>query len=145
MLQSKFDAQSVIDAGHPPVADRKVLVDWDGVITPFGMIFETTEPIEGVVESLNALKSAGYQIIIFTSRLSKAWHDSEGWDHEQATEEQLTYMQDFLLQHNIPYDGFTCEKIPAEAYFDDKAYRVEKGPRGLYDAVAQFMNERSGV
>jgi hypothetical protein len=144
-LKSKHDAATVIDAGHPPVAEGTVLVDWDGVIQKFGMIYDTTDPIDGVPEALRKLASLGYRIVIFTSRLSKVWHDSEGWDHEKAKKEQLDYMQTFLDKYDIPYDDFTCEKIPSLAYFDDKAYRVATGPNGLANAVAEFLSERTGV
>lgn len=141
MLESKHDAQAVIDAGHPPVAAGTVLIDWDGVIQKFGMLFEGG-PQAGVVEAIKRLKAEGYRIIIFTSRLSKVWHDSEGWDHEKATAEQLDYMEKFMKLHDIPYDGFTSEKIPAVAYFDDKAWRAE-GPLGLTMAVAMFLEHES--
>lgn len=144
-LQSKHDAATVIDAGHPPIAEGKVLIDWDGVIQKFGMIYDTTDPIEGVVDAIRKLKEAGYTIIIFTSRLSKTWHEAEGWEHAKAVAEQLEYMQGFLIKHGIPFDGFTAEKMPSLAYFDDKAYRVAIGPNGLANAVAEFLTERAGV
>lgn len=141
-LASKFDAQTVIDAGHPPVAEGKILIDWDGVIQPFGMIFDSRRPIAGVPKAIRTLKKQGYTIIIFTSRLSKTWHDSEGWDHEQACKEQIGYMRKFLRKYNIPFDGFTAEKLPSVAYFDDKAYRVQKGPWGLAYAVNEFLKDK---
>lgn len=144
-LTSKFVAQEVIDAGHPPVAEGKILIDWDGVIQPFGMIFDNKRPIAGVADAIRTLKKKGYTIVIFTSRLSKVWHKSEGWSHERATEEQIKHMSAFLDKYNIPYDEFTAEKIPAVCYFDDKAYRVEKGPYGLKNAVGQFIAEKEGL
>ena len=48
-------------------------------------------------------------------------------------------MKTFLDKHGIPYDGFTCDKIPAVAYFDDKAWRVPTGPFGLAWAVNEFL------
>jgi hypothetical protein len=143
MQTSRFDAQTVIDAGHPPVASGKILVDWDGVIQRFGMIFDhESEPMPGVVATMQELKRAGYTLIVFTSRLSKAWHDSEGWDHETAVREQTEYMTEFCKRHDIPVDGFTAEKIPAVAYFDDKAWRAE-GDYGLQRASSVFLFKES--
>lgn len=141
-LTSKFVAKEVIDAGHPPVAEGKILIDWDGVIQPFGMIFDSRRPIAGVPKAIRVLKKKGYRIVIFTSRLSKTWHDSEGWDHDQACKEQINYMRKFLKKYSIPFDEFTAEKVPAVAYFDDKAYRVPKGPQGLAAAVDQFLKDK---
>lgn len=144
-LKSKFVAKEVIDAGHPPVAEGKVLIDWDGVIQPFGMIFDSKRPIAGVANAIRTLKKRGYTIVIFTSRLSKAWHESEGWDHDKATREQIKHMSSFLDRYRIPYDEFTAEKIPAVVYFDDKAYRVQKGKYGLANAVKLFLAEKEGL
>ena len=145
MLQSKFSAKEVIDAGHPPVAEGKVLIDWDGVIQPFGMMFDDRRPIKGVIQAIRQLKEAGYTIVIFTSRLSKTWHKSEGWSHKKAKAEQIEHMSRFLDRWNIPYDDFTAEKMPAVAYFDDKAYRVQKAPMGLANAVEEFLIDRGDI
>jgi hypothetical protein len=51
-------------------------------------------------------------------------------------------MENFLKKYKIPYDGFTSEKIPSVAYFDDKAWRVEIGPNGLANAVEQFLDKK---
>jgi hypothetical protein len=144
MLTSKFDQQEVIDAGHPPVAKGIVCVDFDGTIFPFGDMFGAGDPIEGAANAVRALKAEGYTIVIFSSRFSKAWHDHEGWSHADAMEEQTHYVVNALNAHGIPWDRLTAEKIPAMAYFDDKAYRAE-GPNGLARAVSLFLfaeNER---
>ena len=140
MLESKHNAKEVIEAGHPPVARGIVCVDFDGTIFPFGDISVTGEPIEGAAEAVRTLKSLGYTIVIFSSRFSKSWHDHEGWDHAEAMEEQLHLVRAALLIYGIPWDRMTAEKIPAVAYFDDKAYRAA-GPRGLQRAVEEFLGE----
>lgn len=143
MLTSRFDPAEVIADGHPPVAKGIVCVDFDGTIFPFGqMDVEDTEPIAGAAEAVRTLKSMGYQIVIFSSRFSRKWHEHEGWDHEQALDEQLRLVRAALMVWNIPWDRMTAEKIPAVAYFDDKAYRAA-GPAGLLTAVQQFLQEEA--
>jgi len=144
MLQSRFNAEEVIDAGHPPVARGIVCVDFDGTIFPFGDFDASSPPIPGAVDAMIALREKGYTILIFSSRLSKAWHDHEGWPHEDAVREHVEYMKAALRRENIPYDGFAMEKIPAQAYFDDKAWRAE-GDNGLWNAVNAFIADEEGM
>lgn len=140
MLTSKFDEKEVIEAGHPPVAKGIVCVDFDGTIFPFGqMNLEGVEPIPGAADAVRALKKAGFTIVIYSSRFSKSWHEHEGWDHETAMEEQVHLVSTALELWGIPWDRMTAEKIPAVAYFDDKAYRAE-GLYGLEIAVTKFFH-----
>lgn len=139
MLQSRFNADEVIEAGHPPVAKGIVCVDFDGTIFPFGqMDVSGVEPIEGAANAVRSLKAAGFTIVIYSSRFSRQWHEHEGWDHEEAMTEQLQLVKNALDAYDIPYDRFESEKIPAVAYFDDKAYRAA-GPYGLAIAVESFF------
>lgn len=142
MLTSRFDPNEVIADGHPPVAKGIVCVDFDGTIFPFGQMDVTNvEPIPGAAEAVRTLKGMGYQIVIFSSRFSKAWHDHEGWDHLEATAEQAKHVKSALDAWMIPYDRFTAEKIPAVAYFDDKAWRADIVTGGLAGAVSDFLLE----
>ena len=138
MLTSRFSPSEVIEAGHPPVAKGIVCVDFDGTIFPFGDMRISGDPIPGAAEAVRSLKAEGYTIVIFTSRLSKAWHDHEGWDHEEALNEQISLVHEALVENDIPYDRMTAEKIPAVAYFDDKAWRAA-GEYGLFNAVQSFL------
>lgn len=139
MLKSRFNDKEVIEAGHPPVAKGIVCVDFDGTIFPFGqMDVSGVEPIPGAADAVRALKRAGFTVVIYSSRFSRQWHDHEGWDHREAMDEQLRLVQAALDAYNIPYDRFEAEKIPAVAYFDDKAYRAA-GPYGLAMAVDTFF------
>lgn len=141
MLESKFDASDVVAAGHPPVAENVVLVDFDGVISPFGKMFDA-HPFEGVKEALRVLRLNGYKIVIFTSRLSPTWHKHEGWSTRKAAKEQREYLEKFLAKNKIPFDDITCEKVPAVLYLDDKAQNVESRDYGLYDVVWEWINGR---
>jgi hypothetical protein len=141
MQASRFNADEVIAAGHPPVAAGTVCVDFDGTIFPFGQLdVSGVQPIRGAADAVRLLKWKGYRIVIFSSRFSRAWHEHEGWDHEQATQEQKALVAKALAAHDIPWDDMTAEKIPALAYFDDKAYRAE-GYAGLYFGVSEFLHD----
>lgn len=141
MLTSKFNPTEVIAAGHPPAAKGIVCVDFDGTIFPFGrMDVSGVKPIAGAVYAVRALKAEGYTVVIYSSRFSRTWHEHEGWDHDAAMIEQTALVESALRMYGIPWDRMTAEKIPALAYFDDKAWRAE-GPFGLEIAVDKFLND----
>lgn len=141
MLESKFDATDVVAAGHPPVAEGVVLVDFDGVLSPFGRMFDA-KPYKGVKKAIKLLKKNGLRVVIFTSRLSPTWHKHEGWSTRKATKEQREYLEKFLEFNGIPFDDITCEKIPSILYLDDKAMNVESRDYGLYDVVKEWIDGR---
>lgn len=122
---------------HPPVAEGVVLVDFDGTLYPWGQMFDAPEPIDGSGAAVRLLKELGFTIGIFTSRLSPFWHESEGRDPETAIKAHLSYIEYVCNRDNIPFDFITAEKVPAVAYFDDKAYRVTTGAP-LIDVVFLF-------
>lgn len=107
--------------GHPPVAEGVVCVDFDGTIAPFGDLFGFPPPLPGAKEFLTMLRENGYTIVIFTSRLSTVWHAHEGRDPARGIFEQVDYLREYCRRYDIDVDSVTAEKIPAEAYIDDKA------------------------
>lgn len=125
---------------HPPVAEKVACVDFDGTIAPWGEMFSFPEPIPGAVEAIKRLKSAGYKVVIFTSRLSSVWHEAEGWNTMKATGEQLDYLREYCERYDIPADAATAEKIPAEVYLDDKALTVDN-QHSLLAQTEQFLSE----
>lgn len=140
-------AQEVRDAiaiskGHPPVADNVAAVDFDGTIAPWGDLFGFPEPLPGAVEAIKRLKDAGFTVVIFTSRLSPTWHQAEGWNHAEATRQQVGYIREYCERYGIDADGVTAEKIPAEVYLDDKAVKVTKH-RTLNRRVIEFLRGKS--
>jgi phosphoserine phosphatase len=114
-------------------------VDFDGTIAPWGSLFGFPEPNPGAVEAIKRLKDAGYQVVIFTSRLSTVWHEAEGWDTNEATAKQVEYLQEYCRRYGIDADAATAEKIPAEAYFDDKAFGLTR-TRNLKARVREFLD-----
>lgn len=111
------EAEEVIKNGHPPMANKTILIDFDGTIYPFGFLFDAVAPIEGAKEFLIARKTEGYKIGIFTSRLSKRWLASVN----QTKKQHIKYIRTSLKRDGIPFDFITAEKLPSEFYVDDKA------------------------
>ena len=109
--------KAIVDAGHPPIAEGVVLVDFDATIAPFGHLFNFPEPFEGAGYFMNALKHKGFTVGIFTSRLSPTWLDTV----ISTEEDHRKYITDYCQRFNIPFDFITAEKVPAIAYIDDKA------------------------
>ena len=104
--------------GHSPDAKGVLCVDFDATIVPWGPLFNTeAQALPGAVDAINELWDSGWQIVIFTSRLSPSWHKHSG----EKGNVQRKYVQDTLKRLGIPYSKITAEKVPAEAYIDDRA------------------------
>lgn len=121
--------------GHPPVAEGVVCVDFDGTIAPFGDLFGYPEPLPGAKDFLVMLRKKGYTIVIFTSRLSTVWHRHEGRDPARGIFEQVEYLRKYCEMYGLDVDSVTAEKIPAEAYIDDKAIEFTS-----WDSVKYHFN-----
>ena len=125
---------------HPPIANKVVCIDFDGTIVPWGPLMAPKDPFPGVANAIRELKKAGYRIVIFTSRLSETWID----DEDQDLGDQLAYVAGILTDHLIPFDDITADKVPAEAYFDDRAIRVDESwPLNLAIEGFLLMNENA--
>ncbi len=134
--RSLEEAQSVIAAGHPPMAEGIILCDWDSTIQPFGFLFSFPPPLPGAVDVLQKLAALGYQIIIFTSRLSPSWLASV--DH--TADQHIHYIKEYCERYDIPMHGVTGEKIPSVLILDDKAIRVTN-----WKQVKRDINKILGV
>lgn len=131
-------ALAVEGTTHPPLADKVIMIDFDGTILPWGALMELDRaPYPGVRNAINTLVGEGFTIGIFTSRLSPTWMAAAGTNEE----EQRTYIDRVLRKHGITYHFATAEKLPAEAYFDDKAYHVGEGSLASTLAVWRFGRE----
>lgn len=109
----------------PPVAHKVICVDFDGTLFQWGDLYEKSPPFVGAVEAVRKFKQAGFEVVIFTSRMSPTWWASEGWDMKKAMVEQNAFITKRLNDFGIPFDRITAEKVPAEYYIDDKALRFE--------------------
>lgn len=129
---------------RPPAHDHKVVcIDFDGTIAPWAPLMDVGAPYPGVVEAILALYDAGYHIVILTSRMSSTW-----WEHEakkrKVTPEsfgafQEMYVRRYLDRYGIPYERLTAEKVAAQVYFDDRAWRVAPGE--LADDLTILLND----
>lgn len=119
--RSLDEAEQVIAAGHPPMAEGIILIDFDGTIAPFGFLFDFPEPLPGAIEAIKAFQQAGMKVIIFTSRLSPLWLQSVG----QTMFQHIDYINRYLAQYGVEVEGITAQKVPSIAYIDDKAYRYD--------------------
>jgi hypothetical protein len=103
-------------------AGKRVCVDFDGTIFPWGPVAdEDTPPFEGAVEVIKKLKDEGFTIFIFTSRMSPLWWSEMGWSYTDALSEQHAFVTTRLRKWGIPYDVISSEKVPARYYIDDRA------------------------
>ncbi len=105
----------------PPSARGRICIDFDGTLFPWGEQHNDEPAFPYAAEVVTRIRDAGYEIVIFTSRMSPTWWLAEGWNLKEAMQRELKYVQDRLEKHGIPYDRITCEKVPAAAYIDDKA------------------------
>lgn len=117
----------------PPVAHRTLCVDFDATIFPWGPLDDDSPPIAGAVEAVKEFVRHGYNIVIFTSRMSPTWWRAEvpradgmsmrEWVHqvEAFGFEQRQLVEERLRNFDIPYRRITSEKVPAEHYIDDRA------------------------
>ena len=118
---------------------KRIMIDLDGTIHKYsrgwngGDIYDP--PFEGSIDAIKWLKNQGFEIIIFTTRASKANGEEMGGDYL----DQIKKVKEWLDEYNIPYDGITAEKIAAEFYIDDKAIYI---PNGNWDFVVQTIQKR---
>lgn len=117
--------------GYAPSASKVVCVDFDGTLYPFAEIFEGIPPFDGAAEAVRSLKESGYRIVIYTSRLSRAWLASES--HNAI--DHIDYIRMVLDRDAIPYDDITGEKIPAEYYIDDRAIEFKENWLDIRDRI----------
>lgn len=124
--------------------DEIACVDFDATIKPwvddlFGL---DVDPLPGAAEAVLALREAGYRIVILTARLSRMWLQSiagDEWVNEGL--KHYRHVQAYLDRHGIPWDLITSEKVPAAAYFDDRAIRVDP-VTDLKHQVTEFLRDR---
>lgn len=102
---------------------KRIMMDFDQVIHKYSVgwiediIYD--EPVRGVKEVIQQLRDDGYQVIVFTSRLSETTHGKAG------VAKQRQMISDWLKKYNIQVDGMTAEKLPAILYIDDRTYCFE--------------------
>lgn len=106
-------------------------MDYDATLFPAAELLAEPDPEPGAVEAMRRLKAAGFRIVIFTSRLSEHWLDAAGY----RADDQLDLIEGQLRRHGIPYDEITADKLPCEAYIDDRAIRYD----GDWPAITDWL------
>ncbi len=106
---------------------KRAMIDLDGTIHAYSQGYKDGEiydiPFNGAKEVIDWLKRNGYEIVIFTTRASKANAEELGGDFK----EQIKKIAKWLKQNNIYFDKITAEKLAAQFYIDDKAIHISKG------------------
>lgn len=107
-----------LKAGHSPVAAKVVCVDFDATLFPWGELFNpNAKPLPGAADAVRAFADAGFDVVIFTSRMSRQWLQYAGENRDA----HYSYISGLMKKHGIPFNRIIGEKIPAVAYIDDKA------------------------
>lgn len=106
---------------------KRAMIDLDGTIHKYSQGYKDGEiydnPFEGAKEVIDWLKQNGYEIVIFTTRLSKENAKELGGDLKKQAKNIIQW----LKKNNIYFDRITAEKIAAQFYIDDKAIHINNG------------------
>jgi len=119
--------------GYSPIADRVLLVDFDGTLFPFDELFSKKPPLPGAAEAMRELKQMGFTLRIFSSRLATVWLNAA----DEDLYSQIDYMMEMLSKYNIPYDGFAFQKEPAQFYIDDRAIEFKNNWGEIVSRIAK--------
>lgn len=101
-----------------------LVIDLDGTLCTqksFGTYSEA-EPIQEMIDHVNACYDAGWNIVIYTARGMETFRGREvdiPWEIKPLTEE-------WLKKHGVKYHELKFFKPPAVYYVDDKAIRPEE-------------------
>lgn len=92
----------------------RIAIDFDDSLVGIGDDGEVY-PIPGAREQLQALRSDGHAIVIYTCRITIARRDGR-------LAEELAELEDMLAAFDLQYDEiYIGDKLIADAYVDDRA------------------------
>ncbi len=121
---------------------RRIMVDFDRTIHEFSQGWVQDEPYDPpfpeAKHALETLKNFGFEVIIFTTRLSETNARDMGADVAY----QRKLLKDYFEKYQLPYDFITAEKIAAEFYIDDHAVRIENGD---WTSVLNFIKSKMDI
>lgn len=109
---------------------KTVVFDFDGVINSYrsGWVNPTEipdPPVEGIKESIEAIRKAGYRVVVVSSRC--------------ATMPGILAIQKYLRKYNIEVDNIQKEKPPAYVTIDDRAITFDGHPETLLEKIDSFV------
>lgn len=108
---------------------QTVVFDFDGVIHSYtsgwqGVTVCDDPPVPGIKEAIEAIRSAGYEVVVVSTRC--------------ATAEGLEAVQLYLDGYGIVVDCVQKEKPPAIVYIDDRAICFDGHPETLLGKIQNF-------
>lgn len=112
--------------------ENVIVFDFDGVIHGYrkgfhdGTIYDT--PVNGIQDILDALRSRGYKIVIYSSRCHSRFYNGKYQDS------QIKEMEKWMKWWGVPYDEiYTGSGKPVcKLFVDDNAYRFDKDEWNSY-------------
>jgi len=123
VLRPVYPNESVNPDSSYDIDAKRIMIDFDQVIHKYSVgwvddiIYD--EPVGGAKQIIKQFRDDGYQVIIFTSRLSETANGKSG------VAKQRKLIEKWLKKYNIEVDGITAEKLPAEIYIDDRAFNFD--------------------
>lgn len=131
----KFHHEYGTEHGYAPIAHQVLCIDFDATLFPWGELMNwEAQPIPGAVTAVQRMAAKGFDIRIFTSRMSQRWLRDSG-NHKS---EQYEYVHKMCTKWGIPFTEIIGEKVPAMAYIDDKAIEFTGDN---WDAIADRVED----
>lgn len=113
------------------MSKQTVVFDFDGVIHSYTSGWQGAEvaldpPVPGIKEALKAIHSAGYEVVVVSTRC--------------ASRKGIDAVNDYLHRNGmLEYVDKICkEKPPAIVYIDDRAICFDGHPETLLDKIKAF-------
>ncbi len=108
---------------------KRVAFDFDGVIHDNtkgwkGRGVITGAPVPGIKESIAAIREAGYEVVVISSRC----RFSDGF----------IAVDKWLADNEIQVDGIYKDKVVADVYIDDRAICFDGDAAALPGKIKQF-------
>lgn len=122
---------------------KRVMIDFDKTIHPYKKGWNDGKledaPYPEAKGSIEKLKNAGYEIVIFSTRVSQGATD----EFKTETEDELQNISNYLKNYGIYFDRITGDKIAADFYIDDKAVYIKNG--NWKDVLSQIKTREKSL
>jgi len=117
---------------------RDVCVDLDDTIIDNDRDSETyLQPLPGAVDALQALRDAGYRVIVWSARASSVWGDNAA---------KMDEMRRVLRDHGIPHDEVDVGdrgKRPCLLYIDNNAVHFRSWRSALPEVLKRLREKEA--